>query len=140
MDNLEQLVGELFETQNLSFIGSVDEDGFPHIRAMLRPRRREGVRTIYFSTNTSTNKVRHFRENQKACVYFCDPTTFRGALLLGTMEVLETQEYKEMLWLPGDEQYYPGGVSDPNYCILRFTAAKARTYQNFQSNTFAIEK
>ncbi|QQO08815.1 pyridoxamine 5'-phosphate oxidase family protein [Breznakiella homolactica] len=135
----EQFVAELFEGQNLSFIGSVDGDGFPQIRAMLRPRKREGVKIIYFSTNTPTNKIRHFRENPKACVYFCDPRGFRGALLTGTMEVLETPEFKELLWHEGDELYYPGGITDPNYCVLRFTAQKGRIYGNLQSEDFTVD-
>ena len=135
----EQFVSELLEGQNLSFIGSVDEEDFPQIRAMLRPRMREGIKTIYFSTNTPTNKVRHFLKNPKACVYFCDPAAFRGALLVGAMEVLETPQYKEMLWRKGDELYYPGGVTDPAYCALRFTALKGRIYSNFHSEAFVIE-
>ena len=51
--------------------------------------------------------------NPKACVYFCDPAAFRGALLTGTMEVLDASEYKEMLWRKGDELYYPGGCLRP---------------------------
>ena len=139
MNKAEQLISALFEGQNLSFIGLVDENGFPHIRAMLHPRKREGIQTIYFSTNTPTNKVRHFQNDHKACVYFCDPATFRGALLVGTMEVLEAQQYKDMLWRDGDEIYYPGGASDPNYCVLRFTAVTGRTYSNFQSDDFTIQ-
>lgn len=139
MHKAEQVIGELFEGQNLSFIGSVDENGFPQIRAMLRPRKREGIRRIYFSTNTPTNKVRHFRENPKACVYFCDPAGFRGALLIGTMEVLDAQAYKDMLWQTGDELYYPLGVTDPDYCVLRFTAESGRIYGDFHSTDFSVE-
>lgn len=138
MGNAEQFVVDLFEGQNLSFIGSIDEDGFPQIRAMLRPRKREGIKTIYFSTNTPTNKVRHFRNNEKACVYFCAPAAFRGALLIGTMEVLEEQAYKNMLWQEGDELYYPGGVTDPNYIVLRFTAISGRKYNDFHSDSFDV--
>jgi general stress protein 26 len=135
---MEQSVIKLFDGQNLMFIGSVDESGFPNIRAMLLPRKRDGIKTIYFSTNTPTNKVKHFLKNNKACVYFANQSTFEGALLLGTMEVLETPEYKEMLWEPGDEMYYPGGVTDPNYCVLRFMAVSGRYYSNFQSTDLII--
>ena len=133
MQQTEQFVANLFNGQNLSFIGSIDHEGFPNIRAMLRPRKREGISIIYFSTNTPTNKVKHFLENEKACVYFCDPINFQGAMLAGTMEVLETPEEKEMLWRTGDELYYPGGVTDPDYCVLRFKTKSVRTYSNFQS-------
>lgn len=139
MNYVKELICKLFEEQNLSFIGSVDENGFPQIRAMLRPRKREGIKTIYFSTNTPTNKIKHFKKNPKSCVYFCNPVTFQGALLIGTMEVLETTPYKKMLWQDGDEVYYPGGVSDPNYCVLRFTVSEIRTYSNFQSENYIVD-
>lgn len=137
MNNDEQFFVDLCLSQSISFIGSVDEQGFPNIRAMLRPRRVEGNRVIYFSTNTPTNKVRQFKDNNKACVYVCDPSLFKGVLLIGTMEVLEIPEYKEMLWQAGDEMYYSGGVTDPNYCVLRFTARSGRSYNNLQSHGFA---
>jgi len=140
MNNTEQFVIDLFEGQSFSFIGSVDENGFPHIRAMLRPRKREGIHTIYFTTNTPTNKVRHFLSNNKACVYFFNGAAFRGALLIGTMAVIEQQQYKDMLWHEGDERYYPGGVTDPEYCVLRFSAVSGRIYSNFQSEDFFISK
>ena len=41
------------------------------------------------------------------------------------MEVLTDAKSKEMIWREGDEQYYPGGVTDPNYCVLKFTATVA---------------
>lgn len=138
MSILDQMVADLYKGQNISFIGSVDSDGFPQVRAMLRPRKCESAKTIYFSTNTSTHKAHHFRTNPKACVYFCDPVSFHGALLVGTMEILETKQMKELLWHDGDELYYPGGVDDPDYCVLRFTAVKGRCYGNFQSQEYPI--
>ena len=53
MRDPEQTIGNLIDHQNASFIGSVDEEGFPEIKAMLPPRRREGIRTFYFTTNLS---------------------------------------------------------------------------------------
>lgn len=138
MNDCECFIDRLFNSQNLSFIGSVDEEGFPQIRALLRPRKREGLKAIWFSTNTPTNKVRHFAANPKACVYFCSPATFEGALLTGTMEVLTTPEAKEMLWQQGDEAYYPGGVTDPDYCVLRFTPFKARLYSHFKTEEWPL--
>ena len=34
--------------------------------------------------------------------------------------------------------YYPGGVTDPDYCVLRFTAYDGRYYANFHSEDFQI--
>lgn len=49
-------------------------------------------------------------------------------MLIGVMEVLHDQEMKEEIWQFGDTMYYKEGVSDPDYCVLKFTAAKGRRY------------
>lgn len=139
MRDPEKTVGGMLDKQKIAFIGSVDADGFPNTKAMLKPRKREGIKTIYFSTNTSSARVGQYRENPKACVYVCDSRFFRGAMLAGTMEVIEDPEYKEMLWERGDTMYYPKGVTDPDYCVLRFTAVKGRFYSNFKSEAFDVE-
>lgn len=83
-------------------------------------------------------RVARFRENPKACLYFCDRRFFRGMMLRGTVEVLEGAAEKEMLWREGDALYYPEGVSDADYCVLRFTARLGRYYSKFHSEDFAV--
>ncbi len=93
---------------------------------------------FYFSTNTSSNKVSYLRKNRQASIYFVDKRFYRGVSLIGTMEVLDSSEDKERIWRDGDTMYYPKGVTDPDYCVLRFTAIKGRYYSNFKSEDFMI--
>jgi len=139
MRDSEKTIGNLIDKQSVAYIGSVDSEGYPNVKAMLQPRKREGIKTIYFSTNTSSMRVSQFRENPKACIYFCDKRFFRGVMLKGTMEVLEDQTFKDMIWREGDTMYYPQGVIDPDYCVLRFTAISGRYYSTFKSENFDIE-
>lgn len=135
----EKTIGNLIDNQSVSFIGSVDSDGFPNTKAMLPPRMREGIKTFLFSTNTSSMRVSQYRTEPKACIYFFDKRFFRGVMLKGTMEVLEDQESKEMIWREGDTMYYKKGVTDPDYCVLRFTAKSGRYYTNFSSQNFEVD-
>ena len=98
MRNPEETVGKMIDKASTSFIAYVDNDGFPITKAMLKPRARNGIKEIWFSTNTSSNKVACFRENSKASVYFVDKRFFRGVSLVGTVEVLENAEAKERIW------------------------------------------
>ena len=138
MRNPEQTIGNLIDKQNMSFISSVDEDGFPNMKAMLPPRKREGIKEFWFSTNTSSERVAQYRSSPKASIYFVDKRFFRGVMLIGTMEVMEDASTKEMCWLEGDTEYYPEGVADPDYCVLKFTAHKGRYYSNYKSETFDV--
>ncbi len=138
MRDPEQTIGNLIDKQKTAFIASVDGNGFPNMKAMLKPRKRVGIKEIWFSTNTSSMRVEQYRHNPKASVYFCDRRFFRGAMLIGTMEVLDDAAIKEEIWERGDTMYYPQGVTDPDYCVLKFTAQSGRYYSNFNSESFNV--
>jgi general stress protein 26 len=131
-------IGGIIDKAAVSIIGSVDAEGFPNTKAMLPPRKREGIKYLYFTTNTSSMRVRQYMEDPKACIYFFDKRFYRGVMLKGTMEVLHDTETKEMIWRGGDELYYARGVNDPDYCVLKFTAEKGRYYSNFRSEDFNV--
>ena len=138
MKDVRKTIGNLIDRQSTAFIGSVSAEGFPNVKAMLAPRKRIGLKTMYFTSNTSSMRAAQYRDDSKACVYFCDRRFFRGVMLTGTMEVLEDSESREMIWQEGDTMYYPLGVTDPDYCVLRFTAESGRYYSNFKSEDFSI--
>lgn len=139
MRDAVKTIGTILDKQSIVFLGSVDENGFPNAKAMLAPRRREGIQVFYFHTNTSSMRVKQYRSNPNACLYFCDKRFFKGVMFTGTVDVLEDSGHKEMLWQEGDTMYYPAGVTDPDYCVLRFTAKQGRFYGNFSSENFEVE-
>lgn len=138
LKNPEETIGKLIDRCGFSIIAYEDSEGYPVSRAMLAPREREGIQVFWFTTNTSSNKIACFRKNPKASIYFVDRRFFRGINLTGQMEVLETPEAKARIWREGDTMYYKEGVTDPDYCVLKFTAKKGRYYSNFSSQDFEI--
>lgn len=135
----EKTLGNLIDKAGVSFVGSVDSDGYPNMKAMLPPRKREGLKHFYFTTNTSSMRVGQYRDNPRASVYFYNHRFFQGLMLTGTMEVLEDSASKEMIWREGDTMYYPLGATDPDYCVLHFTAGKGRYYSNFKSEDLEVK-
>lgn len=138
MRDPEETLGALIDQAEICFISYIDNGGYPVTKAMLKPRQRNGIKEIWLSTNTSSNKVRCFRQNEKASLYFVDRRCFRGVSLTGNVEVLETPEAKERIWREGDDLYYKEGVTDPDYCVLKFTAVQGRYYSNFRSEEFEL--
>lgn len=51
MRDAEKTVGNMIDKLKTAFIGSIDGEGFPTIKAMLQPRKRKGIKTIYLTTN-----------------------------------------------------------------------------------------
>ena len=122
----------------MAYLSSVDKAGYPNTKAMLSPCKRDEIKTFYFHTNTSSMRVMQYKQNKKACLYFCDRRFFRGVMLIGEVEVLEDEKIKKELWKDDYVMYYPKGVTDEDYCILKFNAIKGRYYRNFKSEDFDI--
>ena len=132
---------KFIDRQKVSIVASIDEAGFPNLKAMLKPRKHVGLKEFYFSTNTSSMRVRQYQSNPKASIYFYHKGLIRyeGVMLIGKMEVLTDQESKNMLWKRGDTMFYKGGVTDPDYCVLKFTAERGRYYCDLKTESFEIE-
>lgn len=54
--DIVQIIGNLIDKQSVSIISSVDSEGFPNTKAMLPPRKREGIKYFWFTTNTSSQQ------------------------------------------------------------------------------------
>jgi general stress protein 26 len=127
--------------QKIAFIASIDKNGFPNQKAMLKPRKIDGIREFYFSTNTSSIRVAQYRDNPKASIYFYHKgfIKYEGIMLIGNIEILEDERIKQELWQIGDKMFYPKGVTDPDYCVLKFTAQEGRYYCDLKTESFSIE-
>ncbi len=117
----------------LSFIElcTVGLDGTPEVRSMLNLRNPQICPhlehkftkdnfTLYFTTNTSSSKIKQVAANKKASVYLTNPGTYEGILLTGEVFEETDKEVKDSLWDDSWKLYYPQGKSGGDYSVLRF--------------------
>lgn len=132
----KQKIFEFIADQKTAFIASVNGEGYPVVRAMLAPRKIED-NCVYFSTNTSSKKIRQYAENEKACIYFYKRGRFKyqGLAIIGEMEICTDQKTKDEIWRFGDSMFYKEGVTDPDYCVLKFKCRSAEYYCDFKVQT-----
>ena len=140
---------KLIEESKAVILTTIDPEGFPITRAMFNLRNKEQFPefseffenqqnqfTIYISTNTSSSKVAHLSKNPKMCVYFCDAEDFKGFMLGGSVEIVDDMELKKKIWLDWWTQYYPEGVEDPDYTLLRLEPKNAKYYYKLNQVNF----
>lgn len=137
MENFEKIIGELIDTQDICFLSFINPQGFPTSRAMLNPRKRQGIKEFYLTTNLSSQKVQSLLANPRAGLYFCDKRLYRGVAFTGTVEVIEDQNVKDEVWRDMDTIFYENNT-DPNYCVLKFTAEFARYFQDYHSTDITL--
>ncbi len=87
-------------------------------------------------------RSQQFLKNPKASIYFFNKGRFKyeGVMLIGTMEVLRDDKTKREIWHIGDSVFYKQGVTDPDYCVLKFTATKGRYYCDLKTESFDVEE
>ena len=141
----------LMKEAPVAYLTTIDRDGYPQTRAMLNLRNSENypglceifsghtidLRTL-FTTNTSSDKVKHIQENQKVSVYYCLPEQWRSLMMGGNIEVVKDKALKRDIWQKSWTMYYPGGAEDPDYAILSLEPYTAKYYENLASCTWKI--
>lgn len=138
-ESMKNEIKTLRETSKIAYVGSVSETGHPQIKAM-HVLEHDSLDTQYFSTNLSSKRAQWFLHNPKASVYYCNEAQFKGALFSGSVEVCTDHETKAFLWRDGFEIYYPHGVDDEDYCVLKFTAATVNYYHRLHNETILMKE
>ena len=151
VEEAKKLGLELMEESKAAILTTMDPDGFPITRAMFNLRNKEQFPefsevfkkelnqfTIYISTNTSSSKVAHLSKNPNMCVYFCDSDDFKGLMLGGSAEIINDIELKKLIWLDWWTRYYPEGIEDPDYTLLRMEPKNVRFYYKLNQVNFEI--
>ena len=121
--------------KKIAFAGS-EAGGKPYIKAMIVSKREGNV--FWFDSNNGSRRVAQWEENPNACLYFYGGPIYRGVMLTGRMEIINDMETKKRHWKPSMKFIYKGGVTDPDYCILKFTADTGRYYSMYQSEDFEL--
>ncbi len=155
MDEIEakKLSLQLMNMAKAAYLTTIDSNGFPHTRGMTNMRNKDthphliplfrGHQEdflIIFSTNTSSEKVKHVKENPKVSVYYRHPEMTQGVMFGGEIEIVTDPELKKAIWTDDMTKYYPGGYDDPDHTILtlRPRMAKGWNGQKFTTFTFNI--
>ena len=138
-----EIAGDLMKRSNGAYVSTNSEKPFPYIRMMFNLRNvsifpmyekffsDKGL-TLYFSTNTSSFKNTQLHTNPYCSVYYSVSDEFIGLMFAGKAEVIQDRTVKEALWLEGGERYYPTGIDDPDYTILRIVPEYIRGWYKGQ--------
>jgi general stress protein 26 len=151
VEEAKKLGIKLMAESKAAILTTIDSDGFPITRAMFNLRNRDQFPefseffenqqnpfTIFISTNTSSSKVTQLSQNPRMCVYFVDAEDFKGFMLGGSAEIINDKEIKEKIWLDWWTRYYPEGLEDPDYTLVRMKPTNARFYYKLNQVNFEL--
>jgi general stress protein 26 len=133
----KKLFETIIEKAPAVILTTMDENNCPKTRAMLNLPENT-LEQIWFTTNTSSEKLEQIKNNNKANAYFCIPNTWTGLLLVGKIKILDDMKVKKNIWKQGWEMYYSKGVNDPDYTVLCFETQSIEYYSDLKKQKFVL--
>lgn len=123
MESIQEKAAAIVANAQIITLASIDENGYPRPVAMVKIKDEKG--DIYVSTGTSSAKTAHFRANPKAGMSIVEGGN--SIVYTGDVEIVTDEALKQSLWGDWMLEHFPGGVNDPEYCVLKFIP-KSATY------------
>ena len=127
----------LVERSFTGILGTVDANGVPQLKAMIKTAT-SGLKEFWFCSNTSSRRVSQIEKNPNTSLYFFDEKTFEGLLLTGRAEVCFDNEKRKEFWNDAMKIYYPQGCTDPDFALIKFIADKGNYYHGLKNSDFEV--
>jgi general stress protein 26 len=121
-DELVAKAERIMRDTEIVSIGKIDDKGYPRV-STINSIKTDGLKKVWFSSGLRSGKVKFFKQNSKASVCYREGGS--NITLIGDIAIKTDHELKEQLWKDWFINHFPGGVTDPNYCILEFTTREA---------------
>jgi len=122
-DTLKKKVAGLIKNNHYAKLITFGPDGAPRARIMTNlPMGKDMV--IWFATGLSTSKIRDIKKNPNVCVFIDDPDDQTNASIVGTVEIVTEKKLLKKFWQEVFGFFFPGGPTDPDYCLLKITPKK----------------
>lgn len=129
MEMIKEKAAKMVANAQVITVASIDENGYPRPVPMVKLKAENGG--IYVSTGTTSAKTAHFKANPKAGISIVENEN--SIVYTGEMEIVEDKDVKRSLWSDWMLKHFPGGVEDPEYCVLMF---KPKSYTYWIDNLF----
>lgn len=133
--NIKEKAGQIVNSSSEAVVGIINSEGYPHaaVRSSLKT---DGLKSCYFTSNSSGNMIKSIIKNSKTSV--CFSTTKDNITLIGHCQLVNDQSIKESLWEDWFIEHYTGGVNDPEYAVVKFTTEKVSLWVDRKVEKFNI--
>jgi general stress protein 26 len=141
---------ELIKKADAAYLTTIDSNGFPLTRAMFNLKNSKQFPklvdflakyndlTLFFTTNTSSTKIKQIMNNPKVSVYYCDTEIYQGLMCQGEIEIVKDKLIKDAIWFDEWKMYYPDGKDSEDYTILRLEPSYVKHYFNLQQSDLKL--
>jgi len=135
--NIFEKANQIIKTCDAAYFSVIDENGYPSV-STVSPISPESILEILVSTNIGGNKEKRLRKDKRASI--CFRAGNDNITLVGDAEIVTDQATKSRCWQEWFTNHYPGGETDPNYIIIKFTTKRVSLWVDFEIAQFTIDQ
>lgn len=106
-------------------IASINADGYPRPVPMTKIAS-EGYNVVWMTTSAESVKAADLKTNDKTGL--CYSLYGDSVAMRGTAEVVSDDDTRKRMWQEWLINHFPGGVTDPDYVLIRFTGSETTFY------------
>lgn len=122
-DDLKKSVVDLISRNRYAKLITFGQDGAPRARIMTNLPMGKDM-AIWFATGLSTSKIQEIKKNPTVSVFVDDPNDQTNASIIGKAEIVTDDRLRKKFWQEPFGFFFPGGPSDPDYCLIKITPKK----------------
>ena len=116
-------------------LSTIDGQGFPRPVA-IDVISHDGIKEIWMTTYRNSAKAMHICSNPKAGISFVREAD--SVSLTGIAEIITDKDMLRQYWKDFFVHYYPDGVDDENYCLIRFSTKTAKLWIDGKSSIISF--
>lgn len=113
----ERKIGWMLERIGYAVLSTLSEEGYPRPSAVDIIARHD-IRELWMTTHSSSAKAGNIRRDPRTGLCFVHEAD--SVSLTGTAGIISDKENLERFWEDRMLRYFPLGLDDPEYCLIRF--------------------
>ncbi len=122
-------LADLIHGIKFAMLTTIDEEGDLHSRPMAT-QQTDFDGDLWFFTGRDTAKIDEVNQRNKVNVSYADPEDNRYVSVSGLAYLVNDRSKAKELWNPAYKAWFPGGLDDPNLCLLRVEVDKAEYWDS----------
>ncbi len=134
-ESVEKALKIISSEDKVSAFGLVDSEGFPFVSSVVCIKNTD-MNEFWISTSPTSRKAMLIGNNNKAGLCYNDRDS--NITLMGTARVVTDSKTKKELWLDWMKNFFTDGPDDSAYCLIKFTAQRARLCIDGETEDFRI--
>ncbi len=135
-EQAKQIAFDLLEKVPVLTLSTVDTDGKPDCRAMMKVEN-DGF-DVWMATHADSHKMKQIEKDPRGCVLLYDMEGVNSLQIYGNLEIHDDMETKKRLWREQFKAYFPEGAEDPGYVPLKISGTEIHVVSgeaDFKLNT-----